>query len=45
LVLEKNPKLSPPEVKMLLYDTVSDKIKDLSPSWGILDVDNLMKML
>ncbi|MBQ6844624.1 MAG: S8 family peptidase [Agathobacter sp.] len=45
LALEKNPDLSPPEMKMLLYDTVSEKIKNLSPSWGILDVDNLIKML
>lgn len=45
LALEKNPNLSPAEIKMLLYDTVSEKIKNLSPSWGILDVDNLMKML
>lgn len=45
LALEKNSALRPAEVKMLLYDTVSDKIKNLSPSWGILDVDNLMKML
>lgn len=45
LALEKNPYLRPAEIKMLLYDTVSEKIKNLSPSWGILDVDNLMKML
>lgn len=45
LALEKNKSLRPPEIKMLLYDTVSEKIKNLSPSWGILDVDNLMKML
>lgn len=45
LALEKNKSLRPAEIKMLLYDTVSEKIKNLSPSWGILDVDNLMKML
>lgn len=45
LALEKNNNLRPSEIKMLLYDTVSEKIKNLSPSWGILDVDNLMKML
>lgn len=45
LALQKNPELTPPEIKMLLYDTVSEKIKNLSPSWGILDVDNLLKML
>lgn len=45
LALEKNRNLRPSEVKMLLYDTVSDKVKKISPSWGILDVDNLIKML
>lgn len=45
LALEKNQSLRPSEIKMLLYDTVSEKIKNLSPAWGILDVDNLMKML
>lgn len=45
LALEKNSTLRPAEIKMLLYDTVSEKIKNLTPSWGILDVDNLMKML
>ena len=45
LALEKNPYLQPAELKMLLYDTVSQKIKNLTPSWGILDVDNLLKML
>ena len=45
LALEKNRSLNPAEVKMLLYDTVSQKIKNLTPSWGILDVDNLIKML
>lgn len=45
LALEKNSNLHGAEIKMLLYDTVSEKIKELSPSWGILDVDNLMKML
>ena len=45
LALEKNPRLRPVEVKLLLYDSVSRKIKNLSPSWGILNVDNLIKML
>lgn len=45
LALEKNSSLKSAEVKMLLYDTVSQKIKNLTPSWGILDVDNLIKML
>ncbi|MBQ3559145.1 MAG: S8 family peptidase [Agathobacter sp.] len=45
LALEKNPNLKPVELKLLLYDTVSQKIKNLSPAWGILNVDNLIKML
>ena len=45
LALEKKSDLCPAEIKMLLYDTVSEKIKNLSQSWGILDVDNLVKML
>ena len=45
LALEKNPNLRPVELKLLLYDSVSEKIKNLSPAWGILNVDNLIKML
>lgn len=45
LALEKSPNLKPVEIKLLLYDSVSRKIKNLSPSWGILNVDNLIKML
>ncbi|MBQ8518181.1 MAG: S8 family peptidase [Agathobacter sp.] len=45
LALEKNPNLKPVELKLLLYDSVSQKIKNLSPAWGILNVDNLIKML
>lgn len=45
LALEKNPNLKPVELKLLLYDSVSRKIKNLSPAWGILNVDNLIKML
>ena len=45
LALEKNPKLKPVELKLLLYDSVSEKIKNFSPAWGILNVDNLIKML
>ena len=45
LALEKNPDLKPVELKLLLYDSVSEKIKNLSPAWGILNVDNLIKML
>ena len=45
LVLEKKPSLKPVELKLLLYNSVSEKIKNLSPGWGILNVDNLIKML
>lgn len=45
LALEKNPNLKPVELKVLLYDSVSEKNKSFSPAWGILNVDNLIKML
>lgn len=45
LALEKNPNLKPVELKLLLYDSVSEKNKNFSPAWGILNVDNLIKML
>lgn len=45
LALEKNPELRPVELKLLLYDSVSEKIKNYSSAWGILNVDNLIKML
>lgn len=45
LALEKSPNLKPVELKLFLYDSVSRKIKNLSPAWGILNVDNLIKML
>lgn len=45
LALEKNPQLKPVELKLLLYDSVSFKKRDKSPAWGILNVENLMKML
>lgn len=45
LALEKKPDLTPMELKLLLYDSVLRKFKNLSPSWGILNVDNLIKML
>ena len=45
LVLEKNPELKPVELKLLLYDTV-DPVKHKNVNaWGILNVDNLIKML
>lgn len=45
LALEKDPNLRPVELKLLLYDSASRKFKNLNASWGILDVDNLIKML
>ena len=45
LLLEKRPDLKPVEIKLLLYDSVLPvKEKNIS-AWGILHVDNLMKML
>lgn len=45
LALEKRPDLKPVELKLLLYDSVTPvKDKNIS-AWGILNVDNLMKML
>ena len=45
LALEKRSNIKPVELKLLLYDSVSQKIKNLGPGWGILNVDNLIKML
>lgn len=45
LALEKDPTLKPVELKVLLYHTVSRKNKNYGSSWGILNVDNLIKML
>lgn len=45
LAIEKNPNLKPVELKLLLYDSVSEKNKNFSIAWGILNVDNLIKML
>lgn len=45
LALEKNPALKPVELKLLLYDSV-DRINRKNVNvWGILNVDNLIKML
>ena len=45
LALEKNPNLKPVELKLLLYDSV-ERIKEKNiAAWGILNVDNLIKML
>ncbi len=45
LALEKNPKLKPVELKLLLYDTVDHIKLENTNVWGILNVDNLIKML
>lgn len=45
LALEKNPKLKPVELKLLLYDTVDHIKMENTNVWGILNVDNLIKML
>jgi len=45
LALEKKPSLKPVELKLLLYDTVSPINDENMPAWGILNVDNLIKML
>ena len=45
LALEKNIELKPVELKLLLYDTVDPlNVKNIN-TWGILNVDNLIKML
>lgn len=45
LALEKNPDLKPVELKLLLYDTVDRVNRKNVNVWGILNVDNLIKML
>ncbi|MBE5887344.1 MAG: peptidase S8 [Lachnospiraceae bacterium] len=47
LAVEKRRNLQPVEIKLLLYDTVKRcyEIDKKSHAWGVLDVDNLMKML
>ena len=45
LSLEKSPQLKPVEIKLLLYDTVDPVSSKNINAWGILNVDNLMKML
>ena len=45
LALEKKPMLRPVELKLLLYDSVSPVKEENMPAWGILNVDNLMKIL
>lgn len=45
LALERNLHLKPVELKMLLYDTVDPIDARNVNVWGILNVDNLIKML
>lgn len=45
LAYEKNANLKPVEQKLLLYDTVDAFHNENINVWGILNVDNLMKML
>ena len=45
LALEKDPKRKPVELKLLLYDTVERVNYENTKVWGILHVDNLIKML
>jgi len=45
LALEKNIHLKPVELKLLLYDTVDPISSKNMNVWGILNVDNLIKIL
>lgn len=45
LALEKNMLLKPVELKLLLYDTVDPISSKNMNVWGILNVDNLIKIL
>jgi len=45
LALEKNPNIRPVELKLMLYDTVDRINVEGARVWGILNVDNLIKML
>jgi hypothetical protein len=47
LAVEKRRNIQPVEIKLLLYDTVRrcTETDKKSHAWGVLDVDNLMKML
>lgn len=47
LAVEKSRNIQPVEIKLLLYDTVRrcQRLDKKSQAWGVLDVDNLMKML
>ena len=47
LAVEKRKDIQPVEMKLFLYDTVK-RLPDSGKKnrvWGVLDVDNLMKML
>lgn len=47
LAIEKRPEIKPVELKLFLYDTVFREPENIkkNKSWGVLDVDNLVKML
>jgi serine protease AprX len=47
LALEKRTNLLPVELKLFLYDTVKrmPEVGKKNRAWGVLDVDNLIKML
>ena len=47
LAIEKRSEIKPVELKLFLYDTVFREPENIkkNKSWGVLDVDNLVKML
>lgn len=45
LALEKNPALRPEHLKLKLYESLVVGRERRSPAWGIIQVDNLMKLV
>ena len=45
LALEKNPRILPEEMKILLYESVDNEENLKKSFWGVLNVDKLIKML
>ena len=45
LALEKNPALRPENLKLKLYESLVPGRERKGPAWGILQVDNLMKLI
>ena len=45
LALEKNNKILPEEMKILLYESVDNEENLKKNFWGVLNVDKLIKML